>query len=235
LCGSGVRQGHCELLNEFLPEPGLLTQQNPRLDQNFALFLTAFDKIPTNQPPKKSTTKGTDCSQQVQKEAHREANGTAARRKRAYQNGVNEGIAKGRAEAQEKEYQRGFEEGKKLAHATSQSTAEALSKRACDLQIQLADTARREFQATATAADFVVQCQQRNNRIAELEGTLENEVQRSEELQRIVAHQAGELEELRKFQSPGQSSLPSSAQLFAAAASKRATYSSYLNRKPQLP
>ncbi len=36
-------------------------------------------------------------------------------------------------------------------------------------------------------------------------------MQRSEELQRIVAHQAGELEELRKFQSPGQSSLPSSA------------------------
>jgi hypothetical protein len=52
-----VRQGHCELLNEFLPEPGLLTQQNQRLDQNFALFLTVFDKIPTNQPPKKSTTK----------------------------------------------------------------------------------------------------------------------------------------------------------------------------------
>jgi flagellar biosynthesis/type III secretory pathway protein FliH len=97
-----VRQGHCELLNEFLPEPGLLTQQNPRLDQNFALFLTAFDKIPTNQPPKKNTTKGTHCSQQVQKEAHHEANGTAARRKRAYQNGVNEGIAKGRAEALER-------------------------------------------------------------------------------------------------------------------------------------
>ena len=127
-----MRQGHCELLNEFLPEPGLLTQQNPRLDQNFALFLTAFDKIPTNQPPKKSTTKGTDCSQQVQKEAHREANGAAARRKRAYQNGVNKGIAKGIAEAQEKEYQ-----GKKLAHATSQSTAEALSKRACESKVAI--------------------------------------------------------------------------------------------------
>jgi hypothetical protein len=64
----------------------------------------------------------------VQQETHHEANGTAARRKRAYQNGVDEGIANGSAEAQEKEYQRGFEEGKKLAHATSQRTAEALSK-----------------------------------------------------------------------------------------------------------
>ena len=137
-----------------------------------------FDKNPTDQPPKKSTTKGTDGLQQVQKETHREANGTAAQRKLAHQ----------RVEQRpRKEYQRGFEEGEKLAHATSQSTAEALSKRACDLQIQLADTARREFQATATAAVFVVQCQQRNNRIAELERTLENEVQRSTELQRIVA------------------------------------------------
>jgi hypothetical protein len=176
----------------------------------------------------------------VQQEAHCEANGTAARRKRAYQSGVDEGLAKGRAEAQEKEYQRGFEEGKKLAHATPQSTAEALSKRACELQIKLADTtsevnitladtasllahtSRREFQATTTAADFIVQCQQRDNRIADLERTLENEVQCSEELRRIVAHQAGELEALRKVQKSCHTSLASSAQPSAAATPKRA-------------
>ncbi len=82
----------------------------------------------------------------MQQEAHSEANGTTARRKRAYQSGVDEGLAKGSTEAQEKEYQwgfeegkkltqekeyqRGFEEGKKLAHASFQSTAKALSKHA---------------------------------------------------------------------------------------------------------
>ncbi len=66
----------------------------------------------------------------------------------------------------------------------------------------------------------VVQCQQRDNRIAELERTLENEVQCSENLLRIVAHQAGELEELLKVQSSCQTSLASSAQLSAAAAPK---------------
>ncbi len=100
----------------------------------------------------------------MQQEAHSAANGTSARQKRAYQSCVDEGLAKSGAEAQEKENQGGFEEGKKLVHATSQSTAKELSKRACNLQIKLADTAsllahtsRREFQATATAADFVVQ------------------------------------------------------------------------------
>jgi flagellar biosynthesis/type III secretory pathway protein FliH len=76
----------------------------------------------------------------VQQEAHREANGTAARRRRAYQKGIDKGLATGRAEAQEIAFQKGFEKGKKLAPATSQSTHEVLSKPACDLQIQLADT-----------------------------------------------------------------------------------------------
>jgi hypothetical protein len=105
-----------------------------------------------------------------------------------------------------------------------------------ELNIKLADTAsllahtsKREFQATATAADFVVQCQQRGNGIAELERTRENEVQRSEELLRIVAHEAGELEEPRKVQRSCQTSLASSVQLSAAAAPKRAEYSPYLN------
>ncbi len=145
----------------------------------------------------------------MQQERRSEANGTAARRKRAYQSCVDEGLAKGRAEAQkkayqngvdeglgslakdraeaqEKVYQKGFEEGKKLEHATSQSTHdsprhEALPKYGCNLQIKLASTtsdlhtklantaSRKEFEATATAADFVVQCQQLDNRIAELE------------------------------------------------------------------
>jgi hypothetical protein len=108
-------------------------------------------------------------------------------RKRAYLSGVEEGLAKGRAETQEKAYQKWFDEGKKLAHATSQSTHKTLPRHACELQIKLADTAsllahssRKELEATATAADFVVQCQQQDKRIAELERTLENEVKRSE-------------------------------------------------------
>ncbi len=70
----------------------------------------------------------------MQQEGRSEGNGTAARRKREFQSRVEEGLAKGRAEAQEIAYQKGVGEGKKLAHATSQSTHEALSKRACDLQ-----------------------------------------------------------------------------------------------------
>jgi hypothetical protein len=58
----------------------------------------------------------------------------------------------------------------------------------------------REFQATATAADFVVQCQQRDRRIAELERMLQNEAQRSQELLLIVIKTMGELEELHRVQ-----------------------------------
>ena len=174
----------------------------------------------------------------MQQEAHREASSTAARRKRAYQQGLEQGLAQGLkqglAEAQEIAYQKGFEAGKKLACATSQSTNEALSKRACELQLQLAETARSEFKATATAVDFVVKCQQRDNRIAELERALGNEAQRSEELGRIVTHQASELEAVRKFQSSSQTSLASSAHLSTAApATRRAGSSPYLNHRQQ--
>jgi hypothetical protein len=91
----------------------------------------------------------------VQQEAPREDNGTAARRKRAYQlhnqqgldHGLAQGLKQGLAEAQEIAYQKGFEEVKKLARATSRS----------------------EFKATAPAVDFVVTCQQGDNWIAELD------------------------------------------------------------------
>jgi hypothetical protein len=142
-----------------------------------------------------------------------------------YQSYVEEGLAKIRAEAQEKANQKGFEEGKKLAHAISQSKHETLSNCACDLQIKLANTpsdlhtkladtanllahsSRKEFEATAIAADFVVQCQQRL--VSETKGLqiLLQEVQRSEELLLIVVHQAGELEELCKIQSSCQTTL----------------------------
>jgi uncharacterized coiled-coil protein SlyX len=75
-----------------------------------------------------------------------------------------------------------------------------------------------------------VRCQQRDNRIAELERALGNEAQRSEELVRIVAHQASELEELRNFQRSIQTSLAGSAHLSVAPAPRRGGLSPYLNR-----
>jgi hypothetical protein len=146
------------------------------------------------------------------------AKGRVEAQEKAYHNSVDESLAKGSAKAQEKAYQKGFEEGKELVHAKSQSTHEALSKRACNLQIQLADAASllaHSSRKEVTAAAFVVQCKQRDNRIAELdsllESTFENEVQHFEELLRIVAHQASKLEELHTFQSSCQTSLASSA------------------------
>jgi hypothetical protein len=113
----------------------------------------------------------------------------------------------------------GFEEGRKLNDTISQSMHKTFTKRACDLQIQLADSCRRladSFQqrfactvATETVYVFVVQRRQQENRIEELERTLANEVQRSEEVQLIMILQSAELDELCEFKNftPGGSVL----------------------------
>ncbi len=143
------------------------------------------------------------------REAATEANGSAAQRRRAYLNGVAEGLAEGRAESQEAAYQRGLAEGKELGSkvghkvayntglaqgredqlAIFQGTHEAVIKRACDLQAQLAESSMERFTATKTASRFVVECKQRDNRIKALERDLENELQHSKELLRLLDHQ----------------------------------------------
>ena len=138
----------------------------------------------------------------------REDNGSAARRKRSYQNGIAEGLAQGRAESQDAAYQKGLADGKetgravghevayntglaegrKVQQAIFQGTQEALIKKACDLQAQLAESSDKRFTATETATHYIVECKQRDNLIEALERDLVNERQRSAELQRLLDH-----------------------------------------------
>jgi flagellar biosynthesis/type III secretory pathway protein FliH len=138
----------------------------------------------------------------------REDNGSAARRKRSYQNGIAEGLAQGRAESQDAAYQKGLADGKetgravghevayntglaegrKVQQAIFQGTQEALIKKACDLQAQLAESSKERFTATETATHYIVECKQRDNLIEALERDLVNERQRSAELQRLLDH-----------------------------------------------
>ena len=208
----------------------------------------------------------------MRQEAAAEANGSAARRRRAYLNGVAEGLAEGRAESQEAAYQRGLAEGKevgskegraesqeaayqrglaegkevgsKVGHevayntglargredqrAIFQGTHEALIKRACDLQAQLAESSKERFTATETASRFVVECKQRDNRIEALERDLENERQRSEELRRLLDHQDNPPAVHHRDKDPAPAA--QSAQL-TAAATRRPDSSVYLNRQ----
>ena len=124
----------------------------------------------------------------------REENGSAARRKRAFQNGVAEGLAQGRAESQEAAYQKGFADGKEIGGAVGhevaystglakgrevqqaifKGTQEALIKKACDLQAQLAESSKERFTATETATHYIVECKLRDNLIEALERYLVN-------------------------------------------------------------
>ena len=154
-------------------------------------------------------------------EIHREEGtgpGTAARRKRAAAGGFERGLAQGREEAQEEAYQKGIEEGKKIgraiAHAVNTATNDQLLTRNRELQAELTISSRLQFEATSTATEYLVKCRQRDNKIEELERNLENEEQRSEELNRRVFHLE---EELRRSKTVPATQ---SAQLSAALAAR---------------
>lgn len=144
--------------------------------------------------------------------------GTAARRKRAAAGGFERGLAQGREEAQEEAYQKGIEEGKKIgraiAHAVNTATNDQLLTRNRELQAELTISSRLQFEATSTATEYLVKCRQRDNKIEELERNLENEEQRSEELNRRVFHLE---EELRRSKT---APATQSAQLSAALAAR---------------
>jgi predicted RNase H-like nuclease (RuvC/YqgF family) len=170
---------------------------------------------------KKRKTASGDCLEVLRAEIHREEGtgpGTAARRKRAAAGGFERGLAQGREEAQEEAYQKGIEEGKKIgraiAHAVNTATNDQLLTRNRELQAELTISSRLQFDATSTATEYLVKCRQRDNKIEELERNLENEEQRSEELNRRVFHLE---EELRRSKTVPATQ---SAQLSAALAAR---------------
>ena len=170
---------------------------------------------------KKRKTASDDCLEVLRAEIHREEGtgpGTAARRKRAAAGGFERGLAQGREEAQEEAYQKGIEEGKKIgraiAHAVNTATNDQLLTRNRELQAELTISSRLQFEATSTATEYLVKCRQRDNKIEELERNLENEEQRSEELNRRVFHLE---EELRRSKTVPATQ---SAQLSAALAAR---------------
>ena len=170
---------------------------------------------------KKRKTASGDCLEVLRAEIHREEGtgpGTAARRKRAAAGGFERGLAQGREEAQEEAYQKGIEEGKKIgraiAHAVNTATNDQLLTRNRELQAELTISSRLQFEATSTATEYLVKCRQRDNKIEELERNLENEEQRSEELNRRVFHLE---EELRRSKTVPATQ---SAQLSAALAAR---------------
>ena len=170
---------------------------------------------------KKRKTASGDCLEVLQAEIHREKGtgpGTGARRKRAEDRGFQKGLAQGREEAQEEAYQKGIEEGKKIgraiAHAVNTATNDQLLTRNRELQAELTISSRLQFEATSTATEYLVKCRQRDNKIEELERNLENEEQRSEELNRRVFHLE---EELRRSKTVPATQ---SAQLSAALAAR---------------
>ena len=170
---------------------------------------------------KKRKTAIGDCLEVLRAEIHREEGtgpGTAARRKRAAAGGFERGLAQGREEAQEEAYQKGIEEGKKIgraiAHAVNTATNDQLLTRNRELQAELTISSRLQFEATSTATEYLVKCRQRDNKIEELERNLENEEQRSEELNRRVFHLE---EELRRSKTVPATQ---SAQLSAALAAR---------------
>ena len=180
--------------------------------QHFVFFntckISAHIKVPCaskkegekEKTDKKRKTASGDCLEVLRAEIHREEGtgpGTAARRKRAAAGGFERGLAQGREEAQEEAYQKGIEEGKKIgraiAHAVNTATNDQLLTRNRELQAELTISSRLQFEATSTATEYLVKCRQRDNKIEELERNLENEEQRSEELNRRVFHLEEEL------------------------------------------
>ena len=100
------------------------------------------------------------------------------------------------------------------AHADNTATNDQLLTRNRELQAELTISSRLQFEATSTATEYLVKCRQRDNKIEELERNLENEEQRSEELNRRVFHLE---EELRRSKTVPATQ---SAQLSAALAAR---------------
>ncbi len=159
----------------------------------------------------------------MQKEESR----TGARRARTFQSGVEKGLAQGRdstrEEAQTAAYQKGLDEGKKIGRAISH--AENWTRQ--ELQGELTDRSKQQYEATLTATDYLVKCTQKDNLIAELERNLANEERRSADLQRQADHLQEQLREARRVPAAGATQ---SAQLSAALVTRPAS-TPYLNRQ----
>jgi hypothetical protein len=157
----------------------------------------------------------------------REESKTAARRARTFQSGVEKGLAQGREEAQTAAYQKGLDEGKKIGRAISHAVSDAVLARVKELQGELTDRSKQQYEATLTATDYLVKCTQKDNLIAELERNLANEERRSADLQRQADHLQEQLREARRVPAAGATQ---SAQLSAALVTRPAS-TPYLNRQ----